>query len=669
NIPPHNLREVTAAAVKIIDNRIADQETDIEEIMDIVKGPDFPTGAEILGRRGIEEAYRTGRGKIKVRAISEIEPMAKGKQRIVITELPYMVNKALLIQKIADLVKNKKVDGITDLRDESSREGMRIVIELRHDVNANLLLNNLYKHTQLEDTFGVNMLALVDNQPRVLSLPDMLKYYIRHQEDVVTRRTKFELNAAEKRAHIVEGLLIAIDNIDEVIKIIRAAANVNEAKVKLMERFNLTDAQAQAIVDMRLRALTGLERDKLEAEYKELQEKIAYLKSILADEKMLLSVIREEMQIIADKYGDDRRTKIGQAVDDFTDEDLIDDEPAVLTMTNFGYIKRMSVDNFHAQNRGGKGIRGIQTIEDDFIEDLLMTTTLNNVMFFTNKGRAFKLKTYQIPEAGRNARGVAMVNLLQLEAGEHVSAVVPIREFTENKYFIMVTKKGLIKKTPQMDFKNIRKNGIIGISLREDDELIEVKTTDNTRDIFMVTRNGMCIRFKDTDIRSTGRSSMGVIGMNLEHGDEIVGMQLNTQGEKLLIVTEKGMGKKTDISEFHVQRRGGKGLKCYKITEKTGNVMGVKAVNDNHEIMMITTEGIIIQLRCDEISTYSRVTSGVKLINIKEGVTVAKIAKVRDEAMSSNEGNEDEIEEAPLSKSTESEKSEESEETGDNEEA
>lgn len=637
NIPPHNLREVTAAAVKIIENRIADKETDIEEIMDIVKGPDFPTGAEILGRRGIEEAYRTGRGKIKVRAISEIEPMAKGKQRIVITELPYMVNKALLIQKIADLVKNKKVDGITDLRDESSREGMRVVIELRHDVNANLLLNNLYKHTQLEDTFGVNMLALVDNQPRVLSLPDMLKYYIRHQEEVVTRRTKFELNAAEKRAHIVEGLLIAIDNIDEVIRIIRAAANVNEAKLKLMEVFNLTDAQAQAIVDMRLRALTGLERDKLEAEYKELQEKIAYLKSILADEKMLLSVIKDEMQIIADKYGDDRRTKIGQAVEDFTDEDLIDDEPAVLTMTHFGYIKRMSVDNFHAQNRGGKGIRGIQTIEDDFIEDLLMTTTLNNILFFTNKGRAFRLKTYQIPEAGRNARGVAMVNLLQLEAGEHVSAVVPIRDFTENKYFIMVTKKGIIKKTPQMDFKNIRKNGIIGISLREDDELIEVKTTDNTRDIFMVTKNGMCIRFKDTDIRSTGRSSMGVIGMNLEHGDEIVGMQMNTQGEKLLIVTEKGMGKKTDIAEFHVQRRGGKGLKCYKITEKTGNVMGVKAVNDNHEIMMITTEGIIIQLRCDEISTYSRVTSGVKLINIKDGVTVAQIAKVRDEAMTSND--------------------------------
>ena len=620
NIPPHN---------PIINNKIDDKETSIEELMDIVKGPDFPTGAEILGRKGIEEAYRTGRGKIRVRAISEIEPMAKGKQRIVVTELPYMVNKALLIQKIADLVKAKKVDGITDLRDESSREGMRIVIELRHDVNANLLLNNLYKHTQLEDTFGVNMLALVDNQPRVLSLPDMLKYYIRHQKDVVTRRTRFELNAAEKRAHIVEGLLIAIDNIDEVIRIIRAAANVNEAKAKLIEVFNLSDAQAQAIVDMRLRALTGLERDKLEAEYKELQEKIAYLKSILADEKMLLSVIRDEMQLIADKYGDDRRTRIGQAVDDFTDEDLIDDEPAVLTMTNFGYIKRMSVDNFHAQNRGGKGIRGIQTIEDDFIEDLLMTTALNNILFFTNKGRVFKLKTYQIPEAGRTARGVAMVNLLQLEAGEHVSAVVPIRDFSENKYFIMVTKSGLIKKTPQMDYRNIRKNGIIGINLREDDELIEVKTTDNTRDIFMVTRNGMCIRFKDKDIRSTGRNSMGVIGMNLEQGDEIVGMQMNTQGNQLLIVTENGMGKRTDIEEFHTQRRGGKGLKCYKITEKTGRVAGVKAVNDDHEVMLITNEGIIIQLRCDEISTYSRITSGVKLINLKDGVIVAKIAKVR----------------------------------------
>ena len=630
NIPPHNLREVVEAAIKIIDNRVEeDRETDIEEVMDIVKGPDFPTGAEILGRKGIEDAYRTGRGKIRVRAISDIEPMAKGKQRIVITELPYMVNKALLIQKIADLAKNKKVDGITDLRDESSREGMRIVIELRHDVNANLLLNNLYKHTQLEDTFGVNMLALVNNQPKVLPLIDMLKYYIKHQEDVVTRRTKFELAAAEKRAHIVEGLLVAIDNIDEVIKIIRGAANVNEAKEKLMARFNLTDAQAQAIVDMRLRALTGLERDKLEAEYKELQERIAYLRSILADEKMLLTVIKEEMQEIADKYGDDRRTRIGQAVGDFTDEDLIDDEPAVLTMTHFGYIKRMSVDNFHSQNRGGKGIKGIQTVEDDFIEDLLMTTTLNYILFFTNKGRVFKLRTYQIPEAGRTARGVAMVNLLQLDGGEHVQAVVPIRDFSENKYFIMVTKSGMIKKSPQMDYKNIRKNGLIGITIKDDDELIEVKTTDDTRDIFMVSKNGMCIRFRDTDIRSTGRASMGVRGMNLDHEDEVVGMQMNTQGDKLLIVTEKGMGKRTSIDEFTLQHRGGKGLKCYKVTEKTGRVVGVKAVNDDHEVMLITTEGIIIQLRCDEISTYGRITSGVKLINLKGDETVKTIAKVR----------------------------------------
>ena len=643
NIPPHNLREIIDAVVKIIENRInEDRETSIEEIMDIVKGPDFPTGAEILGKRGIEEAYRTGRGKIRVRAVSNIEPMAKGKQRIVVTELPYMVNKALLIQKIADLVKAKRIDGITELRDESSREGMRIVIELRHDVNANLLLNNLYKHTQLEDTFGVNMLALVNNQPKVMPLIDMLKYYIKHQEDVVTRRTKFELAAAEKRAHIIEGLLIAIDNIDEVIRIIRAASNVNEAKENLMTRFSLTDAQAQAIVDMRLRALTGLEREKLETEYNDLKDKIAYYKSILSDEKMLLSVIRDEITIIADKYGDDRRTKIGQAVDEFTDEDLIDDEPAVLTMTHFGYIKRMSVDNFHSQNRGGKGIRGIQTVEDDFIEDLLMTTTLNYILFFTNKGRVFKLRTYQIPEAGRTARGVAMVNLLQLDGGEHVSAVVPIRDFSENKYFIMVTKSGMIKKTPQMDYRNIRKNGLIGITIKEDDELIEVKTTDDTRDIFMVTKNGMCIRFRDRDIRSTGRASMGVRGMNIDPEDEVVGMQMNTQGEKLLIVTENGMGKKTSIDEFNLQHRGGKGLKCYKITEKTGHIVGVKAVNEDHEVMLITTEGIIIQLRCDQISTYSRITSGVKLINMKDGEKVKKIAKVRQRELIEEDKNTDE---------------------------
>ena len=645
NIPPHNLREVTAAAVKMINNRIEeDRETDIEEILQIVKGPDFPTGAQILGVRGINEAYRTGRGKIRVRAVTEIEPMPNGKQRIVITELPYMVNKALLIKKIADLVKDKRVDGITDLRDESSREGLRVVIEVRRDCNANVLLNNLYKHTQLEDTFGVNMLALVDNQPRVLSLPDMLKYYIKHQEEVVTRRTKFDLKKAEERAHILEGLLIAIDNIDEVIRIIRGAANVAEAKEKLIERFSLTEVQAQAIVDMRLRALTGLEKEKLEAEYKELQERIAYLKSILGDEKILLGVIRDEMQLIADKYGDDRRTSIGEDESDIVDEDLIPEENAVLTMTHLGYFKRTSVDNFHAQNRGGKGIKGVQTIEDDFIEDILMTTTKHYILCFTNKGRVYKMKVYQIPEAGRTARGTAIVNLLQLEADEHVTAVIPLKQ-----YLIMVTKHGIIKKTPETEYANIRKNGIIAMTLQEDDELIEVKTTDNTRDIFMVTKYGICIRFKDTDVRSTGRSAMGVRGMNLSEGDEIVGMQLSTQGEALLVVSEKGIGKRTLSKEFPLQRRGGKGVKCYKITEKTGDVVGVKAVNPDHEVMLITNQGIIIQIKCGEISMTGRNASGVKLMRIDadSDITVAGIAKVRDEIKTSDAGTAATDEEAP----------------------
>ena len=641
NIPPHNLREVTAAAVKMINNRIEeDRETDIEEILQIVKGPDFPTGAQILGVRGINEAYRTGRGKIRVRAISEIEAMPNGKQRIVITELPYMVNKALLIKKIADLVKEKRVDGITDLRDESSREGLRVVIELRRDCNANVLLNNLYKHTQLEDTFGVNMLALVDNEPKVLSLPDMLKYYIKHQEDVVTRRTRFDLKKAEERAHILEGLLIAIDNIDEVIKIIRAAANVAEAKENLIARFSLSDAQAQAIVDMRLRALTGLEKEKLEAEYKELQERIVYLKSILSDEKILLGVIRDEMQLIADKYGDDRRTSIGEDESDIVDEDLIPEENAVLTMTHLGYFKRTSVDNFHAQNRGGRGIKGVQTIEDDFIEDILMTTTKHYILCFTNKGRVYKMKVYQIPEAGRAARGTAIVNLLQLDPDEHVTAVIPLKEFSEKKYLIMVTKRGIIKKTPETEYANIRKNGIIAMTLQDDDELIEVKTTDNTRDIFMVTKYGICIRFKDTDVRSTGRSAMGVRGMNLSEGDEIVGMQLSTQGEALLVVSEKGIGKRTLRKEFPLQRRGGKGVKCYKITEKTGDVVGVKAVNPDHEVMLITNQGIIIQIKCGDISMTGRNASGVKLMRIDadSDITVAGIAKVRDEIKTSDAG-------------------------------
>ncbi|MCR5367263.1 MULTISPECIES: DNA gyrase subunit A [Eubacterium] len=634
NIPPHNLREITSAAVKMINNRIDEErETDIEEILEIVKGPDFPTGAQILGVRGINEAYRTGRGKIKVRAVSEIEPMQNGKHRIVITELPYMVNKAMLIKKIADLVKDKRVDGITDLRDESSREGMRVVIEVRRDANPNIILNNLYKHTQLEDTFGVNMLALVNNEPKVLSLPDMLKYYIKHQEEVVTRRTQFDLNKAEERAHIVEGLLIAIDNIDEVIRIIRAAANVAEAKANLIERFSLSEAQAQAIVDMRLRALTGLEKEKLEAEYKELLAKISYLKSILADEKILLGVIRDEMQLIADKYGDDRRTSIGEDEDELVDEDLIPEENAVLTMTHLGYFKRTSVDNFHAQNRGGRGIKGVQTLEEDFIEDILMTTTKHYILCFTNKGRVYKMKVYQIPEAGRNARGTAIVNLLQLDPEEHVTAVIPLKEFSENKYLIMVTKHGIIKKTPQTEYANIRKNGIIAMTLQEDDELIEVKTTDNTREIFMVTKYGVCIRFKDTDIRSTGRSAMGVRGMNLSVGDEVVGMQLSTQGEALLIVSENGLGKRTLRKEFPLQKRGGKGVKCYKITDKTGDVVGVKAVNPDHEVMLITNEGIIIQIKCDEVSMTGRNTSGVKLMKIDadSNVSVAGIAKVREE--------------------------------------
>jgi len=630
NIPPHNLGEVIGAAVKMIDNRIEeDRETEIEELMKIVKGPDFPTGAEILGRRGIDEAYRTGRGKIKVRAVSNIEPMQKGKHRIVVTELPYMVNKALLISKIADLVKQKRVEGITDLRDESSREGLRIVIELRADVNPNLLLNNLYKHTDLETTFGVNMLALVNNEPKVLSLPDMLKHYIRHQEDVVRRRTEYDLNKAEERAHILEGLLIAIDNIDEVIRIIRAAENVQTAKAKLIERFALSEKQAQAIVDMRLRALTGLEREKLEAEYKDLMVEIERLKAILADQKVLLGVIRTELLAISEKYSDERRTKIGEAVDDFVDEDLIDDDPVVIAMTNRGYIKRMTVDEFHTQGRGGRGIRGMQTIEDDFIEDLLMTTALHYILFFTNKGRVFRLKTYQIPEAGRNARGTAIINLLQLSPDEKVTAIIPLKEYVETKYLIMITKKGIIKKTPLMDYQNIRKNGLIGMVLRDDDELIEVKTTDNTREIFIVTKKGMCIRFKDTDMRSTGRSSMGVRAIDLSDGDEVIGMQLSVQGSALLMVTEKGMGKRTKLTDFRLQNRGGKGLKAYNLTEKTGSIVGVKAVNDDHEVMLITTEGVLIRIKCSEIGLYGRYASGVRVIRVEEGSEVAKIAKVR----------------------------------------
>ncbi|MDY2608422.1 MAG: DNA gyrase subunit A [Lachnospiraceae bacterium] len=632
NIPPHNLRETINGVVKIIDNRIEDKDTQIEEILDIVKGPDFPTGATILGTRGIEEAYRTGRGKIKVRAVTNIEPMENGKNRIVVTELPYMVNKAKLIEKIAELVKEKKVDGITDLRDESDKSGMRIAIELRRDVNPNIVLNHLYKHTQLQDTVGVIMLSLVDNQPRVLNLYEMLNYYLIHQEDVVTRRIKYDLNKAEERAHILQGLMIALDNIDEVIKIIRGSRTTQIAKESLMERFELTDAQAQAIVDMRLRALTGLEREKLENELKELEIKIAELKSILADEKKLLGVIREEILVIRDKYGDDRRTAIGYDEDDISVEDLIPNENTVIARTNLGYIKRMTVDNFKSQNRGGKGIKGMQTIDDDYIVDLLMTSTHHYLMFLTNMGKAYRLKAYQIPEAGRTARGTAIINLIQLQPGEKISAVIPVKEFSDSKFLFMTTKNGIVKKTPLIDFANMRKTGLQAINLKDDDELIEVKTTNNNRDIFLVTKYGMCIRFNEKDVRKTGRTSMGVIGMNLEPGDEIVGMQMNTQGDSLLIVSENGLGKRTSIDEFKLQKRGGKGVRCYRINDKTGYVVGVKAVNDDHEIMMITNEGIIIQFKVNTISEIGRNTFGVKLINIDkdENIKVAKIAKVRD---------------------------------------
>ena len=639
NIPPHNLREVIGAVSLMIDNRVnEDRDTSIEELMEVIKGPDFPTGATILGRRGIEEAYRTGRAKIKVRAVTNIETMANGKSRIIVTELPYMVNKARLIEKIADLVKEKKIDGITYIGDESNREGMRINIELRRDVNANVILNQLLKHTQLQDTFGVIMLALVNNQPKILNLHQMLEVYISHQEEVVRRRTQYDLNKAEERAHILQGLLIALDHIDEVIRIIRGSANVAEAKTQLMERFGLSDAQSQAIVDMRLRALTGLEREKLENEFKELQAKIAQLKAILADEKKLLMVIREEINIIAAKYGDDRRTAIGFD-DDMSMEDLIPDEDTVVAMTHLGYIKRMDADNFKSQNRGGKGIKGMQTIEEDYIEDLLMTTNHHHMMFFTNTGRVYRLKAYEIPEAGRTARGTAIVNLLQLQPGEKITAIIPMREFNEDQYLFMATKEGMVKKTPMVEYGNVRKNGLQAIVLKEGDELIEVKATDDKQDIFLVTKKGMCIRFKEKDVRTTGRVSMGVIGMRFDEDDEVIGMQMESQGEELLVVSENGMGKRTPIEEFKPQFRGGKGVLCYKITEKTGNLVGAKLVNDGREIMLITTDGIIIRMAVDDISVIGRNTSGVKLMSIDQNsdIKVASIAKVREsEAKDSN---------------------------------
>ena len=641
NIPPHNLCEVIAAVVKIIDNQVEeDRETDIEELLEIVKGPDFPTGGTILGHAGIDEAYRTGRGKIRVRAVSEIEPMNNGKNRIVVTELPYMVNKARLIEKIAELVRDKKIDGITDLRDESSREGMRICIELRRDVNPNVVLNLLYKHTQLQDTFGVIMLALVGNQPKVLNLYELLNYYLLHQKDVVTRRTRYDLNKAEERAHIVQGLLIALDNIDEVIKIIRGSADVATAKQQLMERFALSEAQANAIVEMRLRALTGLERNKLEEEYKSLMELITELKAILADEKKLLGVIKEEILAISDKYGDDRRTSIGFDEYDISMEDMIPVTNTVITFTKLGYIKRMNVDNFKSQHRGGKGIKGMETIDEDYIVEMMMTTSHHYLMFFTNTGRVYRLKAYEIPECSRTARGTAIVNLLQLQPDEKITSMIPIKEYSDSQYLFMTTKNGIVKKTKITDYENIRKTGLAAINLREDDRLIEVKLTDNSEDIILITKFGQCIRFHETDVRNTGRTSMGVIGMSLTDQDEVIAMQLASQGDSLMIVSAKGLGKCTLVEEFTPQNRGGKGVKCYKITEKTGNVVGCKAVNEDDEMMLINTEGIIIRIKVNDTARLGRITSGVKLINVGEGVTVASIAKVRKEDMIMEESEE-----------------------------
>lgn len=628
NIPPHNLREVINAVVKIIDNEVEGKETTIDELMEIVKGPDFPTGGIILGTSGINEAYRTGRGKVRVRAVTNIEPMDNGKNRIVVTELPYLVNKAKLIEKIAELHKDKKIDGITDLRDESDREGMRIVVELRRDVNPSVVLNLLFKHTQLQDTFGVINLALVNGEPKVLNLYELLNYYLIHQKDVITRRTKYDLNKAEERAHIVEGLIIAQDNIDEVIQIIRSSKNTPEAKERLIERFKLSEAQAQAIVDMRLRALTGLEREKLEEEYKQLMNLITELKAILTDEKLLLGVIREEILVIANKYGDERRSQIGFDEYDMSMEDLIPETNTVITMTKVGYIKRMSTDNFKAQHRGGKGIKGMETIEDDYIVEMIMTTSHHYLMFFTNTGRVYRIKAYEIPEASRTSRGTALINIIPLQPDEKITAMIPIKEYEDGKYLFMATAKGIVKKTPITDYANVRKNGLAAISLREDDRLIEVKVTDNSEDIMLFTKFGKCIRFNESDVRSTGRTTMGVIGMNIDQDDMIIAMQTASMGESVLIVSDKGLGKCTLIDEFSTQNRGGKGVKCYKITEKSGNVVGVKSVEKDDEIMLITTEGIIIRIQVSDTTLLGRITSGVKLINLDEGIKVASVAKV-----------------------------------------
>lgn len=644
NMPPHNLGEVIDACTLMINNQIdGGKDTSIEDIMKIIKGPDFPTGATILGRRGIEEAYRTGRGKIIVRAVSRIETKPNGKSEILVLELPFLVNKARLIESIADLVRNKKIDGITALNDHSSREGMEICIEVRRDANPNVILNQLYKHTQLQDTFGVNNLALVDGQPKVLNLKELLVCWLRHQEDVVRRRTRFDLNKAEERAHILKGLLIALDHIDEVIKIIRNSANVQEAKKELIARFDMDDVQAQAIVDMRLRALTGLERSKIENEYAELMKKIDELKKILADQNRLLAVIRDEMLQIKEKYADPRKTEIIFDSSDISIEDMVPDENTVITATQLGYIKRTSIENFRSQNRGGKGIKGMQTIENDTVVDVMMTSNHNTIFFFTNFGRVYRLKAYEIPEASRTSRGTALINLLQLQPGEHVTNVMPIRNLDEDKQLIMATKQGIVKKTPLADFKNMRKTGLAAITLKEGDELIEVKWDDNESDVLLVTRKGMSIRFNLKDVRPMGRGAMGVIGMKLAEGDEVVSMMTENQGSHVLFISENGLGKLTPMSEFKTQHRGGSGVKCYKLTEKSGDLVGARAVLEDDDVLLITTEGIVMRTPCSSISVLGRITTGVKVMDLKDGVKVASFSKVKKDPDENENSDENEI--------------------------
>lgn len=627
SIPPHNLGEVIDATVHLIDN----EECSVDDLMKFVKGPDFPTSAIIMGKENIAEAYRTGRGKVKVRARAVIEELPKGKQQIVVTEIPYQVNKAKLVERIAELVKDKKVEGISDLRDESNRNGMRIVIELKRDVNANIVLNNLYKHSQMEETFSVIMLALVNGQPKVLNLKQILYHYVQHQKDVVTRRTKFELNKAEARAHILEGLRIALDNIDAVISLIRASKTTQEAKSGLMEKFGLTDIQAQAILDMRLQRLTGLERDKIEAEYEELIKKINRLKEILANERLLLNVIKEEMLIIKENYADERRTEIRHAEGEIDMRDLIEDEEIAITLTHFGYIKRLPADTYKSQKRGGRGISALTTREEDFVKHLVSTTTHSKLLLFTNKGRVFRLNAYEIPEGKRQAKGTAIVNLLQLGPNEKIATLLAIDEKDDNKYLLLATKNGIVKKTDREEFKNINKAGLIAIGLREDDELIGVKVTDGNKDVLLVTKEGMSIRFDENDIRSMGRSAMGVKGITLSNDDKVVSMSLCEEGTDVLVVSENGFGKRTDINEYRTQIRAGKGIKTYNIAEKTGKLVGAEMVNEDDEMMIINSDGVLIRLRVNEISLFGRVTSGVKLMKTDDEVNVVSISKIKME--------------------------------------